>query len=155
MRRALEKLNDKSNSDCLNALGGADALTKLFDATWQFGALDPPSITGNTASVLGAQVVRTSVTLNSLIGFESPTGFVTTTTASGGISSTHWMGMLVPSSVTTNIDDIRAIIILHELGHMTGKLPADGPGAPAGTPADQSARNTKTVTDACFKKKEE
>jgi len=148
MRMAIDMLDPTKrgyNQTCADALGAEiGALDSLRNASWQFGDLGVPTIqtrgavTSFSATHAATNPVTGSVTINSFGGFVNSDTY----TATGQFS--NLMGF--PGDL--NHDQVRALIILHEVGHLSGRFHKD---AGPGVPANASQNNTNAVIQNCFR----
>jgi RHS repeat-associated protein len=141
-KKAEKLVRDKP--DCANALGGLDAvLSGLRDTEFSFANLGPMIGDPATKAIVGGIGARTlhnpsRVEINrqgpfmqvQMNNVQNLTGFVTVDIGTG-LTGTNF----------------QALILLHEMGHVTGKFPADGgPDAPPGL----NRAHTQTVRSKCF-----
>jgi hypothetical protein len=138
--KAFKNAAKRLTGDCLK-LFGANAVSTMGNATWNEGIItdsrSPNGIIPNIVAAVTDPGTQT-VTINVMGGFASRVQ----TFLGGTFDMLAPLQQLVPSA---NITDLRAFILLHELGHLAGVLGAD-----RDDPALSDAFNKKIAVD-CFK----
>ncbi|HKV37416.1 MAG TPA: RHS repeat-associated core domain-containing protein [Pyrinomonadaceae bacterium] len=137
-RQAFENARDRivNNSKCARLFGGRlEAIKALYNNHYGFSDLGRPSVVNGSATVTGAATLPTrSVAINSSGPFMNQRLYVQ--------AQMKWVTFNFGTGLTGS--NFRALLLLHELGHVRGKFGADA------ADAALNRAHTQQVQDACF-----
>jgi hypothetical protein len=138
-RQAFENAKNRivNNSRCAKLFGGRlEAIKALYNNHYGFNNMGGPSVVNGSATVTGAATLplTRSVSINSQGPFMNQRLYV--------LAQRRWVTFDFGTGLTGS--DFRALILLHELGHVRGKFGADA------ADAALNRAHTQQVQDACF-----